>query len=215
MSAAYVIECLEAVYGRFGPSDSVSVEELRSAEARLGVVLPDIVREVWQRAGRCPYLFREPEGFVRWDQLHVDGGWLVLYEGSQGESHGVSLRALAQPDPPVDAGDPGPGGRAYRPEFTSFSQCVCAQGIWHAVMGGLPYVSNLENAARAEHVRRHLGEPWFSAKNLNAWRVHGGVVVRALSIVGIASRTEDGFESASREVGIGIDEWDYASGRDE
>jgi hypothetical protein len=94
-----------AAYTRpIGAAEGCSDEELRAAEVRLGVMLPDSLREVYRLVGRRPDLTRAQDILLTPAQLEVDesGGVLVFRVEDQWLAQwGFPLGMVGEADPPV------------------------------------------------------------------------------------------------------------------
>lgn len=85
-------------------ADGCGEDELAAAEARLGVRLPDALREAYALLGRRPDLTSHQDVLLTVDELYVDdhGEAVVFRHENQGCAWwGVLLADLDQPDPPV------------------------------------------------------------------------------------------------------------------
>lgn len=86
------------------PGDGCAEDELAAAEARLGVRLPEALREAYALLGRRPDLTNHQDELLIPGRLHLDDAEeaVVFRLENQGcASWGVLLADLDQPDPPV------------------------------------------------------------------------------------------------------------------
>jgi hypothetical protein len=97
------IERFAARYaGALGPGDGCSPGALDAAEARLGVPLPEALRDLYTLVGNRDDLTRGQDELLAPEHLHVDGDVLVFRRENQNVAlWGVPVSAHAEPDPPV------------------------------------------------------------------------------------------------------------------
>ncbi len=86
--------------------DGVPEEEIVAAEQRLGLRLPDALREWYQFAGRRGDFIGSPDRIVDVRQLAIDGGVLVFcIENQAVVDWGIHVDHVDQVDPPVLVSD--------------------------------------------------------------------------------------------------------------
>jgi hypothetical protein len=212
------IAWLEQIYGPFGPTDGFWEEELAFAEVRLGLKLPSALRTLYLRTGRSAPLHQVHNQLRPPERIAVESEHLVFYEENQSVVvWGIPRAQLERADPPVRQA-PVHHDRAleFFDEFTSVSEAARALGAWQAVQGGLPYVGVLDDAERAGTCAQRLGAPALTTVGLRAWLVPSGVATLADdSLLGLATRSAADFQSASAALGLDVQDWDYATLRDE
>lgn len=213
---------LEAVFGPLGAEAAVPAVEMEAAEARLGFALPRALRTLYLRTGRAKSLHAAHNMLVPPEAIDLAGDHLVFYEENQAVVVWAIARArLSEADPPVDQGQCSDDGWTFYPEFGSVSEFACSQGAWQAVQGGLPFVGVLQQPAEARRIdaagmTAAFGAPSLVTEGMQAWLVDGGVAVDAGDgYLGLATRNAADFESASARLGLELDDWDYATLRDE
>lgn len=112
-----IIEPLELIFGTAFPRESLGIanEPVAAAEARLGLVLPEPLKDFYRVAGASPVLANADYRFLPPDALRVDGDHLIFCEEreSLAEEFGIALADLARP-----AERPNPGVK-IRPKAQS------------------------------------------------------------------------------------------------
>jgi hypothetical protein len=217
---------LEAVFGAHRPEDRMSDPILNAAELRLGLRLPLAVRALYSVTGSSKAIHRSHNELVAPERIYVGGDHLVFYEENQaGVVWGIPLSRLGAEDPPVDQGQPDLGSSTWTfyPEFRSVSEFACAQGAWQAVQGGLPYVGvrqrpRAEDAGGATRLalEAKLGPAKLVIDGMSAWLVERGVAVELPGgYLGLATRDGEQFKAASARIGVQMEDWDYATLRDD
>jgi hypothetical protein len=163
--------------------------------------------------------------------LRIEDGHLPFYRENQGVCDwGIAVASLGADDPPVHVSFAGRNGElSWEDEFSSVTEFLCVQGAWQAVQGGLPFVSiiidtefpgapptdpSLGRKVRA--AARRIGNQFVASKGLTAWVIRGCVLAMASDThFGMASRDAERFIDVSRALGVAIEDWDYATLRDE
>jgi hypothetical protein len=207
---------VEAIFGPLEPEAGLPLDEITAAEARLGLSLPQGLRELYRRTGRMSSLHAAHNTLVPPEELELADGHLTFYWENQGVvAWAVARTRLAEADPPVEQGQPPHGGTeswAFYPEFTSFSEFVRSQSAWQAVQGGLPFVGVKSAFAPPGSLTVALGAPALHGIGLLAWLVDAGVVVdTGDGFVGLATRSAEAFRAASARIGIEVARWDYST----
>lgn len=206
---------VEAIFGPLGSDAGVPAEEVKAAEKRLQLSLPEALRELYRRTGKLASLHAAHNTLVAIDEVDFADDRLIFYEENQGVvAWGIERSRLADADPPVEQGQPPRevGGRwEFSPEFASISEFVHAQAAWQAVNGGLPFVGVKLHQSLSAAVLPALGTPALALVGMRAWLLDRGVVVEAGDSVHAATRDAESFEVTSAQLEIAIDEWDYAT----
>ena len=90
------------------------------------------------------------------------------------------------------------------------------QAAWQAVQGGLPFVGVKQGKAQVSALIEALGAPVLERSGMRAWLLEKGVVVDAGDgFVGLATQEAESFVAASARLGMEVEQWDYATLRDE
>jgi hypothetical protein len=102
-----IVEPLEMIVTTGYPGESLGIgpEPIAAAEARLGLVLPEPLKDFYSVAGGSRDLLNADYRFLPPEQLRVDGDHLIFCGENQGlESFGIPLEALkaGKPNPAVD-----------------------------------------------------------------------------------------------------------------
>ena len=150
------------------PGDGYEEAEVAAAEARLGLRLPRVLRELYLLAGRRDDINRPMNHLIPPEDLSVEQGALVVYEENQNVVlWGVRVEDLGRDDPPVV--------RAYNDVTLSWeddhdrlSAFFVTMLYWQAVNGGLPFAGVVADVDETEipEVHRHwpkvdlLGSLW-------------------------------------------------------
>jgi hypothetical protein len=221
---------LEAIYGPFEAVHRIAPTALDAVEARIGASLPRALRTLYAKTGAARALHHAHNELVPPERIDFGGDHLVFYEENQAVVvWGIARSRLSEEDPPVEQGqvDRDTEAWSYFPEFESVSEFACAQGSWQAVQGGLPYVGVMEKfpGAHASGLRALngapvlgavLGQPRLRTSGMWAWLVDGGVAIELPdAYVGLATRTAEQFSAACRTLDIALEQWDYATLRDD
>ncbi len=216
-----IISALERVYGRFDGSATYSKPEVDAAEHRLGIRFPAALRALYERTGRHPMhtvhntLF--PPGKISIYEEH-----LVFYEESQRVCYwGISSRCLEDADPPVETTFENQGKLEFRPEFSSISDFLSFQAAWQGTEGALPYVGVIVDC----EISRYgvLQSRARTAGDLLASTTEAEVRFRDRAIwyleyngnLGMGAQDAETFKQLSTSMGLELDEWNYATLRDE
>ena len=212
------IEILAAIYGPFTEDHRVAESAIIAAESRLGFRLPSALRTLYAETGESAPLHASHNALVPLYRADFAGDHLVFYEENQSVVvWGIERARLAEDDPPVDQGqlDQATGVWSFVSEFASVSEFACAQGAWQAVQGGLPFVGVIENHPY-DHLEPMLGPPTVITNGMSIWVGNGGVAVELPGgYVGLATQSAAQFSVTSARIGLAIDQWDYATLRDE
>lgn len=142
----------------------------------------------------------------------------MFYEENQSVvAWGIRLTALEHANPPVRQAPLHPDeALEFFDEFDSVSEAARAFGAWQAVQGGLPYVGVLDAPEHAGTCAQRLSAPNLTTVGLRAWLVQGGVATLAGdSLLGLATRSPADFHCATTALGLDVQNWDYATLRDE
>src|SRR5574338_919147 len=104
MNMKTALAALENVFGACSAEHRIASAELDAAERRLGIVLPESLRTMYERTGRHP--FHASQNYVvEPPKLGFHGDHLVIYEENQGVClWGIARSVLSSADPPVDMG---------------------------------------------------------------------------------------------------------------
>jgi len=95
-------------HGPLKRGDGYPASELNAAEKRLGLKLPEALREWYQLAGQREDVFATQNFLVSPEELEVEDGLLEVYCENQGIVHwGLKPADLHLPDPPVYLNDDG------------------------------------------------------------------------------------------------------------
>lgn len=95
-------------HGPLKRGDGYPVSELNATENRLGLKLPEALRELYQLAGKREDVYAAQNYLVTPDELEIEEGLLEFYCENQGVVHwGVKPDDLYLPDPPVYLYDEG------------------------------------------------------------------------------------------------------------
>ena len=212
------IEILAAIYGPFTEEHRVPESVIETAENRLGFRLPSALRTLYAETGEATALHAAHNALVPPYRVDFAGDHLVFYEENQSVVvWGIERTRLGEEDPPVDQGqlDQATGRWTFVSEFASVSEFACAQGAWQAVQGGLPFVGVIENHPY-EHLEPMLGPPTVTTNGMSIWVGNGGVALELPGgYVGLATQSAAQFSVTSARIGLTIDQWDYATLRDE
>ena len=212
---------IQTIFGPLAADAGVATEDVAAAEERLGVRLPHGLRMLYERTGCLRSLHAAHNTLVALDELDFAGDHLIFYEENQGVvAWGIARPRLSEPNPPVDQGQPprADGGPwVFFPEFTSISEFLRCQAAWQAVQGGLPFVGVKEgfsDGVRA--ITEAFGVPPLQSASMRAWPLKNGVIVETGDgYVGLGTQEADTFLTVTAKIGIAIDDWDYATLRDE
>jgi hypothetical protein len=164
--------------------------------------------------------------------LRIEDGHLVIYKENQWVCDwGIAVDSLGADDPPVHVSYVDAAGKVcWGDEFSSVTEFLCAQGAWQAIEGGLPFVglvtdveiAGLESTSatsmgkRVRSTARQIGREFVATKGMTAWVIQGCVLAMASdSHFGLASRDEARFMDVCGQLGVRMDDWDYASLRDD
>src|SRR5687767_13325537 len=84
------------------PEDGVSVDQIEAAEQKLGLRLPQSLREYYRVAGNLDELNRNHNRLLRFDELEVEDDYLIFMEENQVVVlWGVKTANLSEDDPEV------------------------------------------------------------------------------------------------------------------
>lgn len=215
MNITQSLEWLESFCGAFGPDDGVPDADLDRAARRLELELPRALRDYYRKAGRATVLTGRFVRLLPPKQFRLDDGHLIYVRDRRGDVHwGVPVSELGREDPSLELGYRSEAGGAWRyaPDFPSVSVAARAMGAWEAVQGGLPFVGVVRlspsKAVFREPPSDRLG---IELKAMRAWQVPNGVVVASGGQVYLAARSAEAYRSAGAFIGIGDDQWDYAT----
>jgi hypothetical protein len=212
---------VEEVFGPLGEDAGAPLEDLVAAERRLGLGLPNALRELYLRTGRAAALHASHNTLVPLDRIDFADEHLIFYEENQGVVlWGIDRSRLSEPDPPVVQGQPprDDGARwEFHPEFASVSAFLRAMSAWQAVQGGLPFVGVKEPFLGGDGaLTETFGAPSFVESGMRVWTFEGGVVVKTeAEAVSMGTRSAELFVRGSARVGMTVDDWDYATLQDE
>src|SRR5205823_6649839 len=154
---------VESIFGPLGGDAGVPEVDILEAERRLGVLLPQTLRELYHRTGRVATFHAAHNRLVPLDEIDFSDDHLTFYEENQNVVvWGIARARLSEPDPPVDQGQPprADGERwDFYSEFRSVSEFIRAQAAWQAVQGGLPFGGVMLEFAQFGAVAAELGAP--------------------------------------------------------
>lgn len=215
----YYQELVAQLYQPLSSGDGFSDDEVASAERRLGLRLPRLLREFYLLAGKRTDLNHAHDQLVHPNELRIEDEKLVFYVENQAVCvWGVRAGDIDVADPPVVRGDSMAGSEqwVWEPQFERFSSfllmMLCRQGVG----GGMTH-SAVVSGVDAQ-VEETIGARW-RALDMDA----GEGEVRAyigdgqiLCLVGTQPRV-DLHAGARSEQGLAeIEElldvaWDYSS----
>jgi hypothetical protein len=170
------------------PGDGCDEAELRAAEARLGLPLPEALRTAYGLLGRRPDLTRVQDRLLRPDQLEVDDGVLVYRVENQHVTRwGIPLEAVTAPDPPVVYRV----GEAWVPFVPRVSDAVVEMVLSEWLFAGDEFVDNrdLDETAVAVLEQRFERLP---VPDHPFWAAPGGGPVRFFEGSGVVLREDAG-----------------------
>lgn len=154
--------------------DGIPDTELDAAEARLGITLPAVLRQLYSLCGRRGDLHQACENLVLPPLLHTRDGYLVFYQNINEEKY-WAVRVDGGDDPPVFLGNAG----AWEPDYPSLSAFLLAMLFWQGVKGGMPYCAqgNLLSATIAQVAAGAQQTPLGGAWKLEALWCSGLMLV--------------------------------------
>lgn len=140
-----------------GLEHGVSEEELNTAEARMGLRLPPLLRQFYRKAGRQDDINRAHNRLLRPGELSELDGALVFYEENQAVVlWAIERDALSQDDPPVVSASNGEK-LVWEPEQEHLSGFLLDMMLWQAVNSETLYGG--VGQADAEAIAR-VGSKW-------------------------------------------------------
>jgi hypothetical protein len=139
--ADYVSRIMEPL----GPTDGVPESEIRAAEERLGVRLPELLREFYLRVGNRPDICLVYNRLLPPNRLERIGNIVAFYVENQGCTiWGVDL-ASAQKNPPVPEASSFSGLENPRFVMERLSDFLLFELFWQAGRGGAPCSGSLDS----------------------------------------------------------------------
>lgn len=152
------------------PSDGCAESRLAAAEKRLGMLLPQALREYYLVAGREQRFNRIHDRLLAPNEWSVDGGHLVFMEENQAVVlWGVPASTQPATDPPVSQGANGDPVEWY-PEHENCSVFLAVMIHWHGAYGAAMQYADTATVD-AELVGR-LDEDWNFVGEVNEMRAY-------------------------------------------
>lgn len=132
--------------------------EIITAEQRLGICFPAVLREYLLTLGGSEAVNQSFNRLLLLEKMDFDGDYLVLIEENQGVFLcGIAKADLAQDNPPVHIGFYTDKTDSYewQPHLPSTRALLLELACTNATMGGLPYCANImdEESADAQAVQ--------------------------------------------------------------
>lgn len=229
MDMENALASLEEVYGAFGEKDAVSQQEIDAAGQRLGLVLPRALQVLYRRTGRSVSLHQSNDVLVLPRDLVIEDGHLIFYNENQRVCRwGIAVSSLVLDDPPVHTSYLGTSGEQWMLEAASVTEFIRVHGSWQAVQGGLPVVGVVSGASiagvstsksglgrKVREAASHAASPFVVTKTTSAWIIQGCVLAMASDEhFGLAAREAEPFCQVAGQLGMTLDDWDYASLRE-
>jgi hypothetical protein len=131
-------------FATFGPrylgrplaaNEGIEEREIEATEARLGIDLPEAMRDYYRITGRCNALNAIHNALIAPDALHFDGEYLVFMDENQSVvSWGLRRADLAEKDPPVWQRNNTPP-QAWFSEEMAFSAFMASMFDWYRTQG--------------------------------------------------------------------------------
>lgn len=157
----YYQELVAQLYQPLSSGDGFSDDEVTSAEQRLGLRLPGLLREFYLLAGKRIDLNHAHNQLVHPNDLQLEDEKLVFYEENQAACiWGVRAEDLEVADPPVVRGDSMAGFPqwVWEPHFERLSSFLLMMLCWQGVMGGMTHSAVVSGiGARVEET---MGARW-------------------------------------------------------
>ena len=122
------------VFDPLAEGDGIPDDQLDSAEARLGVALPGVLRQLYRLCGRRGDLHRACEDLTLPPALQVRGDYLLFYQNTIEQRHWAI--PLHQGDDPPVVRDGRDGWEADYPSLATF---LLAMLFWQGMNGGTDY----------------------------------------------------------------------------
>lgn len=209
MTVAAALRFIEAIFGPI-PASSLADIYVDEAQRRLGLTLPEGLRDYYATAG-ADALHRSHNRLVKPEDIDVVGEHLVIYEENQQVVvWGIPVSRLAEDNPPVEQGQREDGVWAFYPEFESLGQFAAAQAAWQAVQGALAYCGVREAYEGA--LDEILGTRGLVTESMSGWLVDGGVCIDAGDgYLGLATRDRGSFEAMTKRLGLDASTWDWST----
>ncbi len=140
----YYQELVAQLYQPLSSEDGFSDDEVASAEQRLGLRLPCLLREFYLLAGKRTDLNYAHNQLVHPGDLQIEDEHLVFYVENQAACiWGVRAEDLHVADPPVVRGDSMAGVTqwVWEPHFERFSSFLLMMLCWQGVGGGMTHTA--------------------------------------------------------------------------
>jgi hypothetical protein len=211
-----IVEPLELIVTTAYPGAKLGLEPepIAAAEARLGLALPEPLKDFYSVAGGSRDLLNADYRFLPPDKLRVDDGHLIFCGENQGlEGFGIPLDALK-------AGRPNPGvhvkpanGSRWTSEASALTAFLLGMTAWQVALA-------LPEKARCPYPEKELKKllPFFEpvgAPNVRLGGHRTALVDRSRSIVGayvhitemlyVGSPREDVLEELEQKLGLDFD----------
>lgn len=157
----YYQELVAQLYQPLSSGDGVSDDEVTSAEQRLGLRLPRLLREFYLLAGKRTDLNHASCQLVHPTALQIEEEKLVFYVENQAVCvWGVRAEDLEVDDPPVVRGDSVAWSAQWEwePQFERFSSFLLMMLCWQGVRGGMTHTAVVSGIDA--QVEETIGERW-------------------------------------------------------
>ncbi len=154
--------------------DGIPDDELDAAEARLGITLPAVLRQLYSLCGRRSDLHQACESLILPAALEGRDGYLSFYKNSLEQRH-WAVPLHQSDDPPIFR----VCNEVWEPDYPSLSTFLLAMLFWQGVNGGMPYCAqgNLLSATIAQVAASAQITPLGGAWKLEALWCEGLMLV--------------------------------------
>lgn len=123
-----------AAFGAWSPQLGVTAQEIEAAEQRLGITLPEPLRDFHLTCGRQPQMLDADFHFTPLEQLKLeDDALFFCAENQQTVAWAVLAADLALPDPKVKYRRPGKPGKWFL-DTRSCASFILNNACWQGVM---------------------------------------------------------------------------------
>lgn len=158
---------------RLGSGDGCLITEIEEAEKRLGVRLPESLKEFYLVAGREKRINQFHNRLLAPEKLRVEAERVVFLEENQWVVYwGVPAVREAQADAAVFQGvNLGDKGIEWYPETDSCSTFLNVMAVWHASFGGAA-AHTAVGFVDEQTTRAALDEQWTLIGEVNAMRAY-------------------------------------------